>query len=258
KPDGTKNIISEKHITHNSIEIEWQHLTGITEILKEYYGYLIQYKDDTTGGSYIEDVRVNYTSSSYWKIENLNSCTDYSIEIKPFRMFDNYKDYGYPYPVLQVKTRCGDSPCFSTYYITVIVILLGIIVTLAVFLWKSRQQIKQTPSKNIQDLSQLEPRMPPAGISVDMVDDNSQVILSDETVQYEPVSQNTSTNPKPIDVDAAGICLHEHQQPASYSELENNDITQYEDIKGHIPEETGQNTYEGLSDEVRVSSIGNV
>ncbi|KAK2138747.1 hypothetical protein LSH36_2494g00008 [Paralvinella palmiformis] len=110
-----------------------------------------------------------------------------------------------------------DSPCFSTYYITVIVILLGIIVTLAVFLWKSRQQIKQTPSKNIQDLSQLEPKMPSAGISVDMVDDNSQ----------------------------------EHQQPASYSELENNDITQYEDIKGHIPEETGQNTYEGLSDEVK-------
>jgi len=80
--------------------------------------------------------------------------------------------------------------------------------------------------------------MPSAGISVNMVDDNSQVILSDETVQYEPVSQNTSTNQKPVDVDVAGICLHEHQQPASYSELENNDITHYEDIKGHIPEET--------------------
>jgi len=107
KPDGTNNTISEKHITHNSIEIEWQHLTGITEILKEYYGYLIQYKDDTTGGSYIEDVRVNYSSSSYWKIGKLKYDTDYSIEIKPFRMFDNNKDYGYPYPVLQVKTRCG-------------------------------------------------------------------------------------------------------------------------------------------------------
>ena len=100
--------------------------------------------------------------------------------------------------------------------------------------------------------------MPSAGISVDMIDDNTQVILSDETVQYEPVSQNTSTNQKPIDADVAGICLQEHQQPASYCELENNDITQYEDIEGHIPEETGQNTYEGLSDEVRVSSIGNV
>ena len=84
--------------------------------------------------------------------------------------------------------------------------------------------------------------MPSAGISVYMVD----------------VFQNTSTNQKPVDVDVAGICLHEHQQPASYSELENNDITQYEDIKGHIPEETAQNTYEGLSDEVRVSSVGNV
>ena len=100
--------------------------------------------------------------------------------------------------------------------------------------------------------------MPSAGISVNMVDDNSQVILSDETVQYEPVSQNTSTNQKPVDVDVAGICLHEYQQPASYSELENIDITQYEEIKGHTPEETAQNTYEGLSDEVRVSSIGNV
>ena len=122
KPDGTKNIISEKHITHNSIEIEWQHLTGITEILKEYYGYLIQYKDDTTGGSYIEDVRVNYTSSSYWKIENLNSYTDYSIEIKPFRIFNNNKDYGSPYPVLQVKTRCGskyirDKCYFHEYFL---------------------------------------------------------------------------------------------------------------------------------------------
>jgi hypothetical protein len=107
KPNGTKNTISVKITRNNSIEIEWQHLTGITEILKEYYGYLIQYRDATTDGSYIEDVRVNYTSSSYWKIENLNSYTDYSIEIKPFRMFDNNKDYGSPYPVLQVKTRCG-------------------------------------------------------------------------------------------------------------------------------------------------------
>ena len=103
----SKNTISIRSTTNNSIEIEWQHLTGITEILKEYYGYLIQYKDDTTGGSYIEDVRVNYTSSSYWKIENLNSYTNYSIEIKPFRMFDNNKDYGSPYPVLQVKTKYG-------------------------------------------------------------------------------------------------------------------------------------------------------
>jgi len=85
-----------------------------------------------------------------------------------------------------------------------------------------------------------------------MVDENSQVILSGEVVQYEPVSKNTPTNQKPIDVDVAGICLHEHQQPASYSELENNDITQYEDIKGCIPVESGQNTYEGLSDEVRL------
>ena len=100
-------MISVKNKTKNSIEIEWQHLTGINKTLKEYYGYLIQHKNDTTDGSYIEDVRVNYTSSSsHWKIENLKYNTNYSIEIKPFRMFDNNKDYGSPYPVLHVKTKC--------------------------------------------------------------------------------------------------------------------------------------------------------
>jgi len=107
KSDGTKNLISLRSTTNNSIEIEWQRLTGINKTLKEYYGYLIQYKDDTTGGSYREAVRVNYTSPSYWKIENLNSYTDYSIEIKPFRMFGNNREYGFPYPVLRVKTKCG-------------------------------------------------------------------------------------------------------------------------------------------------------
>ena len=108
KPNVTNTTISVRNTTNNSIEIEWQHLTGITEILKEYYGYLIEYRDDTTGGSYIEDVRVNYTSSSNWKIEKLKYDTDYSIEIKPFRMFDNNKDYGSPYPVLHTRTKCGE------------------------------------------------------------------------------------------------------------------------------------------------------
>ena len=119
KPVVSKNTISIRSTTNNSIEIEWQHLTGITEILKEYYGYLIQYKDDTTDGSYI-DVRVNYTSSSYWKIENLNSYTNYSIEIKPFRMFDNYKDYGSPYPVLHTRTKCGSKYVYNTLMILIV------------------------------------------------------------------------------------------------------------------------------------------
>ena len=79
----------------------------MSEELKQYYGYLIEYKDDTTGASYREAATVNYTSAPYWKIENLTSYTRYSIQIKPFRMFGDQKDYGSPYPVLQVNTSCG-------------------------------------------------------------------------------------------------------------------------------------------------------
>ena len=96
-----------KQKTESSIEIEWQPLTGISDILKQYYGYLIEYKDDTTGASYREAATVNYTSSPYWKIEKLKRYTTYSIQIKPFRLFGDQKDYGSPYHVLQVNTSCG-------------------------------------------------------------------------------------------------------------------------------------------------------
>ena len=80
-----------------------QQLTGISDVLKQYYGYL----EDTIGDNYREAATVNYTSSPYWKIEKLKSYTSYFIQIEPFRMFDNEKDYGSPYPVLQVNTSCG-------------------------------------------------------------------------------------------------------------------------------------------------------
>ena len=107
KTNGAEKTLSVRNTTEKSIEIEWQHLSGISDVLKQYYGYLIEYKDDTTETSYRQAAIVNYTSSPYWKIENLKSNTNYSIQIKPFRMFDNQKDYGSPYPVLQVKTKCG-------------------------------------------------------------------------------------------------------------------------------------------------------
>jgi len=53
-------------------------------------------------------------------------------------------------------------------------------------------------------------------------------------------------------VDVQGIQVHGNREPASYSQLENNGITQYEDVTGPIPVETGQNTYEDLADEVRI------
>ena len=107
KPNGAKKGISVIKKTESSIEIEWQKLTGISDVLKQYYGYLIEYKNDTTGASYREAASVNYTSSPYWKIEKLKSDTSYFIQMKPFRMLVNKKDYGSPYQVLQVKTSCG-------------------------------------------------------------------------------------------------------------------------------------------------------
>ena len=101
-----------KKKTESSIEIEWQHLTGISDVLKQYYGYVIQYKDDATDASYREAATVNYTASPYWKIEKLKTYTSYSIQVKPFRMFDKQKDYGSHFPVLQVTTSCGGKEYF--------------------------------------------------------------------------------------------------------------------------------------------------
>ena len=106
KPNGSKNNVSARTITSNCIEIEWPNLAGICDMLEQYYGYLVEYKDDTTGEDYAEAATINYTSLPYWKIENLKSNTSYSIQIKPYRTMDNNIEYGSAYPVLQVKTSC--------------------------------------------------------------------------------------------------------------------------------------------------------
>ena len=105
-PNRTDEILTLLNKTSNSIEIRWQHIRGISPDIVDFYGYLIQYENGLPNAPYINVGVLDYNSDPYWKIENLEINTKYSIKVTPFRKYGNDKESGKAYNILTVKTNC--------------------------------------------------------------------------------------------------------------------------------------------------------
>ncbi|KAK2139112.1 hypothetical protein LSH36_2023g00074 [Paralvinella palmiformis] len=106
-PNRTDEILTLLNKTSNSIEIRWQHIHGISPNITDFYGYLIQYKNDLPNAPYIDVGVLDYNSDPYWKIENLEINTKYSIKVIPFRKYGKHLESGKAYNILIVKTICS-------------------------------------------------------------------------------------------------------------------------------------------------------
>ncbi|KAK2139021.1 hypothetical protein LSH36_2121g00000 [Paralvinella palmiformis] len=91
-PNPTDEILTLLNKTSNSIEIRWQHIRGIPPDIVDFYGYIIQYVNGLTNATYIEVGTLDYISDPYWKRENLEINTKYSIKVTPFRKYGNDKE----------------------------------------------------------------------------------------------------------------------------------------------------------------------
>ncbi|KAK2138332.1 hypothetical protein LSH36_3284g00011, partial [Paralvinella palmiformis] len=106
-PNRTDEILTLLNKTSNTIEIRWQHIRGISPDIVDFYGYLIQYENGLPNAPYINVGILDYNSDPYWKIENLEINTKYSIKVTPFRKYGNDKESGKSYNILTVKTICS-------------------------------------------------------------------------------------------------------------------------------------------------------
>ena len=106
-PNRTDEILTLLNKTSNTIEIRWQHIRGISPDIVDFYGYLIQYENGLPNAPYINVGVLDYNSDPYWKIENLEINTKYSIKVTPFRQYGNDKESGKSYNILTVKTICS-------------------------------------------------------------------------------------------------------------------------------------------------------
>jgi len=50
----------------HSIQIQWEHMRGISANLRDFYGYLIQYKSDPVDDNYTEAGILKYDSTATW------------------------------------------------------------------------------------------------------------------------------------------------------------------------------------------------
>jgi len=99
--------------TSDSIEIGWEHINGISENVRGFYGYLIQYSIDLDYTNYRDVGIVSYDSDPYWKIENLQINTIYHIKVTPYRKFGDRNETGKAYATLEVKTDCSGKKIVS-------------------------------------------------------------------------------------------------------------------------------------------------
>ncbi|KAK2139295.1 hypothetical protein LSH36_1879g00026, partial [Paralvinella palmiformis] len=106
-PNNTDENLMVLNKTSDSIEIGWEHINGISENLRGFYGYLIQYSIDLDYTNYRDVGIVSYDSDPYWKIENLQINTIYYIKVTPYRKFGDRNETGKAYDTLEVKTDCS-------------------------------------------------------------------------------------------------------------------------------------------------------
>lgn len=85
--------------------IAWQHISGITDHLKDFYGYQIEYKEATTEANFTVLGELSYSSDPQWMLENLKVKTTYLIKVTPFRKYEKMKELASPYPTLRVQTE---------------------------------------------------------------------------------------------------------------------------------------------------------
>ena len=104
-PNATDESVKLVNKTQSSVFIEWQHISGIPEHLKDFYGYQIEYKEATTEANYTVLGVLSYKSDPQWMLENLKVKTTYLIKVTPFRKYDKMKELASPYNILRVETE---------------------------------------------------------------------------------------------------------------------------------------------------------
>jgi len=104
-PNHSNESIRLVNKTKRSVFIEWEHIYGIPKDLEEFYGYQIEYKEDTKGSNFTFSGVLSYKSDPQWSIEDLKVKTSYSIKVTPFRKYENMKELAKPYDTLRVQTE---------------------------------------------------------------------------------------------------------------------------------------------------------
>ena len=77
---------------------------NVSDQLSEYYGYDVEYSE-VNGTELRQYKRVTHRLYTiHVTIDSLNHDTVYDIQVTPFRMWKNIREYGTPYPSIRSKT----------------------------------------------------------------------------------------------------------------------------------------------------------